>query len=251
MSGAAALASARRRRAAPQNPVPPSGTNVPPPAPASNQNGNRATDNRSQVSQNNGPGPRQTPAQMLLSHNTLIQNLQQVVSTLNEVVDKNVLPKEEMEQMIYGKINEGIAAQRMSNTNISFFKDKYNAIEEQMKEIKKHVLKIQSFAMDTNLQCIELKKRMNRDKMYKTIEEVREADKNILSVSPETRQEHLYMLKNNTALNKILEQEDSNVKASTEPEVEETSDSVVNTDEQVEANGGDEEPDADNLSETD
>ena len=53
---------------------------------------------------------------------------------------------------------------KMTTSNIAFFKNKYETIEAQMKEIKKHVLKIQSFAMDTNLQCIELKKRINRDK---------------------------------------------------------------------------------------
>lgn len=202
MSGAAALASARRRRAAPQGPVAPTNANIPSQSTSSqNNNSNMNANNRSIPN----PPQRQTPAQMLLNHNTLIQNLQDVVSTLNEVVDKNVIPREDIEKIVQGKVNEGVASQKMTTSNIAYFKDKYETIEAQMKEIKKQVLKIQSFAMDTNLQCIELKKRINRDKKYETIDQVKELDENIYKISKESRTEHLTMLKQNTALNKILE----------------------------------------------
>lgn len=208
MSGAAALASARRRRAAPQGPVSSINANTSSGSLSSERGGSNTGDNRPIPT----PPPRQTPAQMLLNHNTLIQNLQEVVSTLNEVVDKNVIPKEEIENIVQGKVNEGIASQKMTTSNIAFFKNKYETIEAQMKEIKKHVLKIQSFAMDTNLQCIELKKRMDRDKKYDTIEQVKEADTDVYEISADSRKEHLSMLKQNTALNKILEtQEDDTV----------------------------------------
>ena len=208
MSGAAALASARRRRAAPQGPVAPSNGNTSSASLSSERSGSNTGENRPIPT----PPPRQTPAQMLLNHNTLIQNLQEVVSTLNEVVDTNVIPKEEIENIIQGKVNEGITSQKMTTSNIAFFKNKYETIEAQMKEIKKHVLKIQSFAMDTNLQCIELKKRMNRDKKYDTIEEQKEADTDVYEISADSRKEHLSMLKQNTALNKILDTEEDDTK---------------------------------------
>lgn len=202
MSGAAALASARRRRAAPQGPVAPTNANIPSQSTSSqNNNSNMNANNRSIPN----PPQRQTPTQLLLNHNTLIQNLQDVVSTLNDVVDKNVIPREDIEKIVQGKVNEGVASQKMTTSNIAYFKDKYETIEAQMKEIKKQVLKIQSFAMDTNLQCIELKKRINRDKKYETIDQVKELDENIYEISKESRTEHLTMLKQNTALNKILE----------------------------------------------
>ena len=202
MSGAAALASARRRRAAPQGPVAPTNANIPSQSSSSQNNSSNMNANDRSIP---NPPQRQTPTQMLLNHNTLIQNLQEVVSTLNEVVDKNVIPKEDIEKIVQGKVNEGVASQKMTTSNIAYFKDKYETIEAQMKEIKKQVLKIQSFAMDTNLQCIELKKRMNRDKNYETIDQVKKMDETVYEISQESRTEHLTMLKQNTALNKILE----------------------------------------------
>ena len=198
MSGAAALASARRRRAAPQGPVMPN----PPPLPTQSP---PVQDEDSKASTR--PLPKQTPAQMLLSHNTMISNLQEVVSTLNEIVDQNVLKKDEMKAFVESLIREEVEKTKMSESNIQFFKEKYNKVDAQLTEIKKHVLKIQSFAMDTNLQCIELKKKINRDKSYESIDELRKADTEKLEVSNETRNEHLAMLKKNTALNKVLDTE--------------------------------------------
>ena len=43
-------------------------------------------------------------------------------------------------------------------------KNKYSKMSNQLQEIKKHVIKVQTFAMETNLQCIELKKKMFREK---------------------------------------------------------------------------------------
>ena len=48
----------------------------------------------------------------------------------------------------------------MDDSNIAFFKEKVNAIEKQMNDIKKHILRVQTFAMETNLQCMELKKKL-------------------------------------------------------------------------------------------
>lgn len=203
MSGAAALASARRRRAAPQGPVNPGISSNPPPVPSHSSSPTNDLNSKS----NTRPLPKQTPAQMLLSHNTMISNLQEVVSTLNDIVDQNVIKRDEMKAFVESLIREEIERTKMSESNIQFFKEKYNKVEGQLNEIKKHVLKIQSFAMDTNLQCIELKKRINRDKNYETIDDLKRNEPDSLEISNESRKEHLSMLKQNTALNRVLDSE--------------------------------------------
>ena len=60
-------------------------------------------------------------------------------------------------------INEKLKSLTLDDTNIEYFKDKVKSMEKQLNDIKKHILKVQTFAMETNLQCMELKKKMQRD----------------------------------------------------------------------------------------
>ena len=199
MSGSAALAAARRRRAAPQAPV------------SSSNNSNRRTNNRVQTpvqneiiqdptiqdSQVSSQQNRINPTQMLLNHNRLIENLNNVVNNLNTRVQDELISKTEILNMINESVETSIAQSKMNEDNIEFFKTKYNKMSAQLQEIKKHIIKVQTFAMETNLQCIELKKKIFREKSEsKTMDQIMKSDKNKLEVSKESEQKQINQIKN-------------------------------------------------------
>ena len=201
MSGSAALAAARRRRAAPQAPV----------SSSNNVNANRRTNNRVQTpvqneiiqdtniqeSQMASQQNRINPTQMLLNHNRLIENLNNVVNNLNTRVQDELISKTEILNMINESVETSIAQSKMNEDNIEFFKTKYNKMSAQLQEIKKHIIKVQTFAMETNLQCIELKKKIFREKSEnKTMDQIMKSDKNKLEVSKETEQQQINQIKN-------------------------------------------------------
>ena len=140
MSGSRALASARRRRAAPPDNVPPR----PPPSPVPTRDLNEST------VQNESPNPKINALNMLMAHDKILQNLTTVCDTLNR-------SSEQQQEEFTERMNE----MKLDDTNIDFFKDKVRNLEQQMNEIKKHILKVQTFAMETNLQCMQMKKSMN------------------------------------------------------------------------------------------
>ena len=140
MSGSRALASARRRRAAPPDNVPPR----PPPSPVPTRDLNEST------VQNDVPNPKFNALNMLMAHDKILQNLTTVCDTLNR-------SSEQQQEEFTERMNE----MKLDDTNIDFFKDKVRNLEQQMNEIKKHILKVQTFAMETNLQCMQMKKSMN------------------------------------------------------------------------------------------
>ena len=144
MSGARALASARRRRATPDDTRPTNQRNLPPP-PVPRSVTNEVVD---------VPKPPQkfNPATMLLNHNKIIENLQDVVSNLNSNMESHVEETKEVQNKL--------DSLHLDDNNIQFFKDKIVSIEKQLSDIKRHILKVQTFAMETNLQCIEMKKKM-------------------------------------------------------------------------------------------
>lgn len=138
MSGTAALAAARKRRANPQ-----------PNQPISNQYSN-PTQNSNTATKLNGTNingsivndsipeefPKATnPAMLLLQHNMLIQRLQKEIAQLKE----NNKPK--------GPETD--------------YKSEYLGLLEEMKEMKKVLLKVQSFSMETNLEVMKLKRNVN------------------------------------------------------------------------------------------
>ncbi len=143
MSGARALASARRRRAAPDASRP----NQPPPPKVNQQNARPPLPpgavSEQQKKLNN-------PTAMLLNHNKVLENLQQVVTSLHEKVNNQ---DDEM--------NQKIKDLSLDETNIEFFKEKVLNIERELNTIKRHILKVQTFAMETNVQCIELRKKID------------------------------------------------------------------------------------------
>lgn len=143
MSGARALAAARRRRASPDDrrnnnqqraPIP-----QPPPPPNQQQ----------QQIKNKKMDPRT----MLLQNNSSIKNLEMEVVELKNHTNN---------------IDEKIDSYNLDENNIMFFKNKIALLENELREIKKHIIKVQSFAMETNLQYMKsLNKSNTTDEILK------------------------------------------------------------------------------------
>jgi len=146
MSGARALASARRRRAEPQ-------PNQSVPINSSSRASNNMTSIREETPLQEKP--KMSPAMMLLSHNKIIENLQTVVESLNSKIEQQ---EEDMKKLIENKMNDSKA----DDTNLEYYKQKIDIIDSNLEEIKKHILKVQTFSMETNLQVVEVKKKFNK-----------------------------------------------------------------------------------------
>ena len=195
MSGATALAAARRRRAnasMQQNPI------------ASNSMQNNANEiTGTNVDQSEKA--KITPTRMLLNHNKMIENINTIIEAMTKQMD-SMINEQQIKLLVEETITQELNKIKLDEKNIDFFKNKYSKIENQLSEIKKHVLKIQSFAMETNLQCVELKKKMMRDNKEKkqSFDQMIRSTEHKLEVSQESRDEHIKMLEENTKINHTL-----------------------------------------------
>jgi hypothetical protein len=140
MSGTAALAAARKRRANPQPNV----------TSNSNSYSNSNVSSNTIVSNDKEEFPKATnPAMLLMQHNMLIQRLQK------EVLELKADAKETKETK--------------TKSNDIDYKSEYLGLLEEMKEMKKVLLKVQSFSMETNLEVMKLKRitdaKVNDDKI--------------------------------------------------------------------------------------
>ena len=134
MSGTAALAAARKRRATPQP-----NSNYSGPTPSNSSNSSNSTNSSMTSIKEEGEIPKATnPTMLLMQHNMLIQRLQKEVAELKtQTKDK---PKGDMD-----------------------YKTEYLGLLEEMKEMKKVLLKVQSFSMETNLDVMKLKRTVEQN----------------------------------------------------------------------------------------
>jgi len=129
MSGSAALASARRRRAIPQKPE------------------NEIVETpKQQMSQ---PMPQQpiaaNPTALLLKHNGLLGGIQNDIENLKKQLTDIKVPNT-------SNVDE--------KSTLEFYKSQHSILLEEMREVKKTLLKIQTFAMETNLELMKLKRNL-------------------------------------------------------------------------------------------
>jgi hypothetical protein len=147
MSGTAALAAARKRRANPQpNVNSNSYTN------SNNSNASNTVSTSNSIvgsSEYKEEFPKATnPAMLLMQHNMLIQRLQK------ELLELKTETKDLREKS------------KGPETGIDY-KTEYLGLLEEMKEMKKVLLKVQSFSMETNLEVMKLK-RLSESKTSET-----------------------------------------------------------------------------------
>ena len=138
MSGATALAAARRRRAQP------SGDDLP-------RNKTNTPDNRPVTS---APTPT-TPIQVLIKHE----------NKLNTLMDEVEMLKDNAKQTSPTNPND-----------IEYFKNQYTQIVHEVSELKKLIMKVQSFSMENNMEIIQLKKAVRQEKEIVDILEETDVD---------------------------------------------------------------------------
>jgi hypothetical protein len=123
MSGTAALASARRRIAIPQK-----------------LEVNEVIDAPKQQAQPQQPLAT-NPGMLLLKHNQQISLLQNEVDSLKKRLEETNTPKNKDDK-----------------ESLEYYKTQHLVLLEEMREVKKTLLKVQTFSMETNLELMKLKK---------------------------------------------------------------------------------------------
>ena len=237
MSGARALASARRRRAEPQASAPVSSSS-------------KMTTNMTPIQEETvEQKPKMSPAMMLISHNKIIENLQTVVENLNTKLDQQ---EKNMKKMIEDNMNNN----KVDDNNLEFYKNKIMTIDNSLEEIKKHTLKVQTFSMETNLQMVELKKRLNKyekkeqDKQDKQREQIIEhinkvstiltkinyeveQSKEVQNIQNSTLVDILQGMNNNITGENVIEEVEAEAEEQEEAEEDEVVEEAEEADEQV------------------
>jgi hypothetical protein len=128
MSGTAALAAARRRRAQP------SGDDLPKSRP------NTASSSSTPVS--SAPTPV-SPIQVLIRHDNKINELSEEITQLKGIIKQK---------------------DPTNPNDIEYFKTQYSQLIHEVAELKKLIMKVQSFSMENNMEIIQLKKASRQEK---------------------------------------------------------------------------------------
>jgi hypothetical protein len=139
MSGSAGLAAAKRRRAGPSavtNELPKRPSNVPPQS-------NYPQAPQPQIQQSNISNTH--PLIILAQHEQLLNRLQ---------ID--------IEDLRNGKQVSQPSSQ-LDEQSIKFFKSKYETMLQELDEMNKRIIKIQTFSMEANLELLKLKKALKVD----------------------------------------------------------------------------------------
>ena len=163
MSGAAALSAAKRRR----------GSSVqPPPAPPGGYRGVPRPQVRQTQQQMQPRPPAPTPMMLLQNHHERLASLESdhanTVNQLNSIQtntgsEENKDKSEMTENIMKLQAKVDVLEEQFNKTpekpieDINYFKTKVSEMELQMAELKQHLLKIQNFAMETNLSLMKAK----------------------------------------------------------------------------------------------
>ena len=127
MSGASALAAAKRRRAVPAENT----------RPASSPSKPNQMPKPPQPSVSNVQTQSQTPLQLLVQHEQRLIDLEKNVGQL--------------------KIEEK-KPDTITPDTIQYFKTQYEQMSQEVQELKKIIIKVQTFSMETNLELLKIKK---------------------------------------------------------------------------------------------
>jgi len=128
MSGTAALAAARRRRAQP------SGDDLPKSRPNS----------AASTSPSSVPAPTPvSPIQVLIKHDNKLTELSDEITQLKTLIKQK---------------------EPTNPNDIEYFKTQYSQLIHEVAELKKLIMKVQSFSMENNLEIIQLKKALRSDR---------------------------------------------------------------------------------------
>ena len=139
MSGTAALAAAKRRRAVPD------------------------------VKPSTGPPPPQSTSSNYTNQSPVSTSVQGPVNPLNVLIkhDKQLL---DLETKLGNIKIEKIAP--MSTEDITYFKSQYNTLVEEMQELKKIIIKVQTFSIEMNIELLNVKRLLKNDTRLNEVSEI-------------------------------------------------------------------------------
>jgi len=166
MSSSNSLAAARRRRAQSNQPIQQQQhliqqpmQNMPPPA-----HQDQLTDASHYQGQMQNTTKASTPMQLLTQHDMRIfsmeQNMQNILSQLDDTHQDSGsdLKLQDALSTVNGRLSILETKTKGNGTeNLAYFKEKYINIEKQLGDLKKLLIKVQTFAMETNLAFIKYK----------------------------------------------------------------------------------------------
>ena len=141
MSGTAALAAAKRRRA-----VPDAKPLTGPPAPQSTNSNNNSNGSPTTPVQVQGPV---NPLNVLIKHDKQLLDLETKLSSIR--IEKSA---------------------PMSSEDISHFKSQYNSLVEEIQELKKIIIKVQTFSMEMNIELLNIKRLLKNDARVNEVSEI-------------------------------------------------------------------------------
>ena len=130
MSGASALAAAKRRRAVPTEPARP--TTV-----QSKQNQLPKPVQTEPVVSSNTQASAQNPLQLLIQHEQRLIDLENGLEKLN-ITEKKT--------------------DTLTPDSLQYFKSQQELLSQEFQELKKIIIKVQTFSMETNLELLKIKK---------------------------------------------------------------------------------------------
>jgi hypothetical protein len=135
MSGASALAAAKRRRAVPAEPTRPTPVQY---KQNSNPNTNQLPKPPAPVA-TQGQSQPQNPLYVLLQHEQKLDNLEKSLN-LMKITEKD--KKEDL----------------LTPDTLAYFKTQQELMSKEIQELKKIIIKVQTFSMETNLDLLKIKK---------------------------------------------------------------------------------------------
>ena len=144
MSGAAGLSSARRRRANGQGNT------------SENSSNQKVTSNSSQNNQGNNGGQQVSPMQVLNLHEIRIRQIMEKVEGIHNTITSTEKSSNNNNDHFASLVTRITNLEKNYNSannteDIAYFKNKTQELEGQVADMKRLLLKVQSFAMESHL----------------------------------------------------------------------------------------------------
>ena len=169
MSGSSAIASARRRRTGPNEPLQ---TNVREQSQVQNNSNNSNNSNNNSnnnTTQNNLTNERVTPLELLKQHEAKINNIENMINSKIELnknieerdsnLEKNMNINNKIQEIIKDEISNNILE---SNKEINILKENIDKLTLEIDTLKMLLIKNQTLSLETNTEVIKMKDLQNK-----------------------------------------------------------------------------------------
>tara|TARA_B100000035_G_C21033182_1_gene569470 strand:+ start:306 stop:1157 length:852 start_codon:yes stop_codon:yes gene_type:complete len=157
MSGSSAIASARRRRTAPNEPI------------QTNNREQTQVQNNNNTGENNLINERITPLELLRQHEEKINNIENIINSKIELnknieerdsnLEKNININNKIQEIIKHEISNNILE---SNKEINILKENIDKLTLEIDTLKMLLIKNQTLSLETNTEIIKIKDLQNK-----------------------------------------------------------------------------------------